>query len=237
VWRGSEAMRTSNLAVNQDAAVVTWPNNHQPTVLSNVVAIAARGPYAIALRNDGSVLGWSSIPMAYPSIPAGLTNATSIACGGGSFGQTERGMALRHDGTVLVWKSGLPVEEPVPTGLGTATAIAAGAAHSLAIISDGTVFGWGYNREGQATGASEEQNQEFSSGLVRLEGTLLREVTEVACGDTYSLALKKNGTLVQWGSTRQHVDIPQDLIDVTAIAVGDGFCLAITTKPPSTAPR
>jgi len=44
----------------------------------------------------------------------------------------------------------------------------------------------------------------------------------------YSLALKRDGTVVGWGENCP--GIPAGLAGVVAIAAGDDFCLAITTN-------
>ena len=116
-------------------------------------------------------------------------------------------------------------------------AIAAGASHSLALKSDGTVMGWGWNGVGEATGTpttNSPNNLDFiSAGPVRVEGEVLSGVVSIAAGTSYSLALKKDGTVVggRMLGPRYPVNIPAGLHDVVAIAAGwNDFCLAITTN-------
>src|SRR6185295_8825029 len=57
----------------------------------------------------------------------------------------------------------------------------------------------------------------------------LSNVTVIAAGDTHSLALKSDGTVVGWNGAL----VPAGLSNVTAIAAGRNFSLLITPTPPS----
>lgn len=66
-----------------------------------------------------------------------------------------------------------------PAGLSEIVGIAAGGAHSLALKKDGTVFGWGFDMYGQATGVPREGTNVVASGLVKIEGRILRDVVAI----------------------------------------------------------
>lgn len=211
-----------------DGVVSLRADENEATPLTNVVAVAARGFYTIALKGDGTVVSWGIEPWVQIHLPSGLSNVVSIACGGGA---AERGMALKKDGTVVVWKSGSPHLEDVPREATNVVEIAAGLAHSLALRRDGTVFGWGVNVDGQATGVptiAAPDSPGFSSGQVTLNGEVLHDVVAIAAHDRYSLALKKDGTVVGWG--RGCPPIPAGLTNVAAISAGPDFCLAVQSS-------
>ena len=70
-----------------------------------------------------------------------------------------------------------------------------------------------------------------NSGFVKINGQFLTNAAEIAAGNDYSLALKKDGTVEEWGFKPYHIlDAPAGLNNVVAIAAGDNFCLAITTS-------
>jgi alpha-tubulin suppressor-like RCC1 family protein len=109
--------------------------------------------------------------------------------------------------------------------LNDVVAITAGQSHALALKSDGTVFAWGLNQSGQATGYI-STNSDRASGLVILDGQMLSNVVAIAAGGNDSLALKKDGTVVAWGSTGQSA-VPAGLYNVVAVAAGADRCLAL----------
>jgi alpha-tubulin suppressor-like RCC1 family protein len=217
-----------SLALQSDGTVRAWGDNRVPVGLSNVVAIAARGFYGLALKTDGSVVSWGSQPWSQTHVPLGLSNVVSIAAGGQDY---ERSLALKKDGTVVAWgnESGYLDMQP-PPGLTNVIAISAGYNHSLALKRDGTLVGWGFNDGGQATGVPATAKQYVSNGPVILGGQNLSDVVAMAAGNQYSLALKKDGTVILWGNKRFFREAPAGLTNVVAIAAGDGFCLAVTTN-------
>lgn len=99
----------------------------------------------------------------------------------------------------------------VPLTLTNPLIIAAGASHALAINSDGTVQGWGYNGNNIAT-----------------PPLGLTNVVAVSAGswDYYSLALKGDGTLVSWGNP-SYTNLPAGLTNIVAISIGDNHSLAL----------
>jgi hypothetical protein len=72
-------------------------------------------------------------------------------------------------------------------------AISAGADHTVALKSDGTVWAWGSNSEGQL-GDGTTTNQ-----LIPTQLSSLSEVTAVSAGLAHTVALKINGTVWAWG--------------------------------------
>jgi alpha-tubulin suppressor-like RCC1 family protein len=219
-----------SLALKRDGSIVAFGDNKVPPGLSDVVAIAAGGFHSLALRRNGTVVGWQSRPWAETEVPDGLSNVVAIATGDGEY---EHSMALRRDGTVVVWGIGIPREKPVPIEVTNVVAIAAGSAHCLALKRDGTVFGWGLNRDGRATGIPTPSAGDVggsSRGLVRLGGTLLSNVVAVSAASGYSLALKRDSTVVLWGNPGADRSVPAGLTSVVAIAAAKEFCLAVTTN-------
>jgi len=144
------------------------------SALTTVTAIAGGQAHSLALNSDGTVWAWGNggngqlgdgnfhtTGVATPVHVINLTAVTAIAGGG------NHSLALKSDGTVWAWGDGHNgqlgdgifhsidernpgVAEPVQvSGLTTVTAIAGGLDHSLALKSDGTVWGWGFGGEGQ----------------------------------------------------------------------------------------
>ncbi len=103
--------------------------------LSNIVAIAGGGLHNLALRNDGTVLGWGDNYHGQLDVPPDLTNAVAIGAG------DYHSCALRADGTVVTWGSYSTPGGFVPAftipGLSNVVAIAPGSDHDLALLGNG----------------------------------------------------------------------------------------------------
>lgn len=234
------ASRSFSLALKRDGTLTTWGENYVPTGLTSVVAIGVDEAHSWILKNDGSVAGWfKELSPHYGLLTAeGISNAVAIAVGSAPQGGT-RGLAVLRDGTVGHWGSETIYRDATPpTGLSNVVAVAAGPSHSLALKKDGTVVGWGWNQWGESTGvptiADPGTLDSFASGPVRTVGQLMSNVVSIAAGRGYSMALKKDGTVVTWGRMAEGqypVTVPDGLSNVIAIAAGaDDFCLAITTN-------
>ena len=195
----------------QNGTVTAWGgyNFHGelnvPVGLSNIVAINAGYYHNLALRADGTVLAWGDNFWGQSDVPAGLSNVVSIA--GGSF----YSLALKRDGTVVAWGWNNAGQTSVPPGLRSIVAIAAGETFCLALRSDGSVIGWGDNSVGQLS---------VPSGL--------SNVVAIAAGDFFSMALKPDGSVVTWADS----NVPQNATNITSIAAGGGFGLALVNFAP-----
>ena len=248
-----------NLALKRDGTVVGWGDQTPvPNDLTNAVAVAVPS-FDLALKTDGKIVCWGEFLERRGFVPVGLSNVVAIA---GNFD----GIALRRDGTVAEWSFNGPIEikrEPLETtngkvirflarmadyrpidGLSNVMSIAAGLEYNLAVKSDGTVFGWGDNMSGQATGVQETNcplkwgpyiDEPTSQGLVTIDGQVLSNVVAVAAGHYMSLALKKDGTIVKWGGNPYDgTTMPAGLSNVVAIEIAGGdrddLCFAITTN-------
>jgi len=134
----------------------------------------------------------------------GGTNWKSIASGG------YHAVALKTDGTLWAWgqnvngQLGINVSgptsvkcTPVTTFLGGSDwkSIAAGGFHTVALKTDGTLWTWGTNLDGQLG----DNTTVFRSTPVTtfLGGTNWKSI---AAGGLYTTTLKTDGTLWSWGS-------------------------------------
>ena len=72
-------------------------------------------------------------------------------------------------------------------------AVAAGTNHSLALKSDGTVWSWGYNSQGQLGDGT------TTTRTSPVQVTGISGAVAIDAGDSHSLAVKSDGTLWAWG--------------------------------------
>ena len=196
----------SSWAVKEDGTVLAWGSNDygqlgngtssptsalkpvlvDHTAVTGVRSVAVGGRHVMALKSDGTVVGW----------------------GDNRSGELGRGFntPLTNPPTVLGPDLVLRDCETPPCGtepLTGVTALAAGysesayAGHTLAARTDGTVVAWGFNNDGQLGDASTTvRNRPVSvSGL--------RGVTALTAGSAHSMALQTygnaTGTLWVWG--------------------------------------
>jgi hypothetical protein len=186
-----------------------------PPSVTNVVAVAGFNP-ALALRDDGTVVGWLPQPGYFPldpgnilsSLPA-LSNIVAIAMSGAHC------LALASDHTLVALGSNGHGEGSVPPGLTNVAAICAGLYHSVALKFDGTVVAWGDNSSNQC---------DVPSGL--------SNVLAISAGDYHTLALESNGLVVAWGDNSQgQCTVPSSLSNVVYISAGGSDSVALTKQP------
>jgi uncharacterized repeat protein (TIGR01451 family) len=139
--------------------------------LSNVARIAAGDEFSMALKEDGTIWAWGNNsngqlgpgggamdfnphpnPVPVTGLPGGMANISA----GGAFC-----LALASDGTIWSWgknnsfqlghgvgASQTPTPAQIPN-FGNVVSIAGGLSHSVALKSDGSVWCWGLNLEGE----------------------------------------------------------------------------------------
>ncbi|HEY4427788.1 MAG TPA: IPT/TIG domain-containing protein [Solirubrobacteraceae bacterium] len=189
------------------------------SALTEVRAISAGGSHGLALMNDGTVTAWGE--NAHGQLGDG-TNTGPESCASVS-GFHEEFETQRPCSAVPV----------IVSGLSGVSAVAAGANHSLALLSDGTVWAWGENSSGQLGDGSTTE----SDIPVAVSG--LSGVVAIAAGGSESLALLSDGTVEAWGdnssgqlgdgtTTNREAPVPvSGLSGVTAIAAGGAHSLAV----------
>ncbi|MGD9732942.1 MAG: DUF1566 domain-containing protein [Desulfamplus sp.] len=229
------------------------------TGLANVSAIAAGGSgytgrgHTIALKTDGTVWAWganedgqlgngTTTDSYTPVQVSGLTNISAIAAG------RHHTIALKTDGTVWAWgwnqygqlgngtwnnSSLTPVQV---TGLTNVSAIATGNYHTIALKTDGTVWAWGANEDGQLGNSTW-----YYTILTPVQVSGLTNVSVIAAGSYYTVAIKTDGTVWAWGSNEYgqlgnggiiESNTPiqvTGLTNISAIAAGSYHTVALKT--------
>lgn len=104
----------------------------------------------------------------------------------------------------------------VPAGLEGVIAIAAGERHSLALLKDGTLRGWGDNRLGQLGGP-------FLVGTRRPE-----RILSIAAGANHCVVSTELGLVYAWGANEDGQSrVPENLAGVESVAAGASHSLAL----------
>jgi len=223
--------------------------------LTNVISVSAGDGYSLALDSNGYVWAWGKNDVGQigdttttarntPVRVSRLSKMIQIAAG------KDFGLAVKNDGTVWGWGSnahgqlGVAVADdalyftsPIQVSSGSLTdiqKITVGNDYSLALKSDGTVWAWGANNQGQL-GVGNTIDSITPLPVALPGGTV---ITELAARN-HSLALQNNGSIWAWGkndmgqlgddtTTQRNEPVKVvDIGDARGIAVTDTWSLAL----------
>jgi alpha-tubulin suppressor-like RCC1 family protein len=146
--------------------------------LANVVSVAAGATHTVALRSDGTVWTW----------------------GDNSSGQLGNGSTC----SPAPCGSKVPVQVVGQGGVGTLAnivAVAAGGSHSIALASDGSVWSWGLNTNGQLGDNTMTLRNTPVHALTGVSGCAVNlcNIVAVAGGAGHTVGLSADGTVYTWG--------------------------------------
>jgi alpha-tubulin suppressor-like RCC1 family protein len=191
--------------------------------LHDVRALGAGNAFSVALEADDTVLAWGNnqsgqlgngnapVDHSTPAPVHGLgkeSGAIDIEVG------DSQALVLKSDGSVWAWGNGTSGElgdgkndkrsAPVQVvGLGPGSgvvAIAAGGSHGIALKKDGTVVAWGNNKSGQLGDGTRPADHNVPVQVKGLGAS--SNVVDVAAGDAFGLALKRDGSVLAWGKNK-----------------------------------
>lgn len=192
----------------------TWENSAVPTPvqgLSQVIAIASGDYHSFALKEDGTVWAWGSNwdgqlgvgHTSYVEGPVQLPLTQIVQIEGGN-GHTA---AIDYQGRLWTWGSntdgqlgyetaGSDQTSPqLVSALSNVKSISLGRDHSIALLSDGTVWGWGDTGNGQAGILPDGFVVKEPMQIEGLDGT------EIATGDYHTLVRQSDGSVVSFGAS------------------------------------
>jgi alpha-tubulin suppressor-like RCC1 family protein len=222
-----------SLALKKDGTVVAWgdpsPNCGcsvtPPAGLTGVVAIRSFGYANLALKSDGTVVGWGDTLPGTNNVPSGLPAVQAIGMGYSSaFAVTN--------GTVVGWGCQSSTDAgqcKPPIGLTNVLSVTGGNFHTLALVGDGTVVAWGCGTIAVSGPSGPPVNTDV--GQCRVP-TGLSHVVAIAAGDDFGLALKNDGTVVEWGSLCCGNVPPTNPTGITAVAAHYGYAVGLNAIVP-----
>ena len=179
-------------------SIFTWGTDSYGQTAQNPSSNLLPTELQVPIRQATDVATTSSGTRTYPTLP----NAVALSAG------NNHSLALLPDGTVLGWGRnnmgqvgiGDNTNNQDPTqvpGITDAIAVSAGEAHSMALRADGTVLAWGYNYNGQVGDGTGGTANQYRRTPVPVVG--LQDVAAISAGNSFSVALKKDGTVWVWG--------------------------------------
>jgi parallel beta-helix repeat protein len=223
-----------SVALRHDGTLVAWGFDDDgqtkvPAGSSLFVAVAAGAAHNLAIKENGTLVAWGANDSGQTDVPSAATSVLSVAAG------ESHSLALRSDGGVVAWGDNTYGQTSLPdvltqsnyfynwSGPGfwfpnpdwiPAQAIAAGRNYSLALLTNGSVVGWGDDSFGQASPPPD-----------------LTNAIAISAGDLDGAALCSDGTVVVWGDgTFGETNVPSGLSNVVAIACGDFHTLALLSN-------
>jgi RHS repeat-associated protein len=183
--------------------------------IGNVTAVALGLYHTVVLRADGTVwaagdnhagqLGDGTVIDSATFVRVGtLSGVTAISAG------AYHSLARKSDGTVWAWGYNFSGQlgatstdtcvaspcsrSPLQVPIAGVSKVSAAGFHSLALKTDGTLWAWGYDGDGQL-GDGTAGGSRTTPGLVLAIGT----ATSVSGGAYHTLAIKTDGTVWSWG--------------------------------------
>jgi alpha-tubulin suppressor-like RCC1 family protein len=179
-WLAVAAGYTHVVATKTDGSLWAWGRNSEGQ-LGQGDTVSRSSPVQI-----GSSYTWSSVAAGDSFTIAIRTNGTIWAVGNNGQGQLGKGNVTNYNnivqiGSLTTWS----------------TAACGGQGHTIAVKTDGTLWTWGYNFQGQlGLGDSGYYTNRSSPTQVGAITTWLN----VAGGNTHTLAIKVDGTLWSFGN-------------------------------------
>lgn len=178
-------------------------------------AVAVGRDHCLALLTDGRVFAWGenrngqlgtrTVGREARPVPVSGLRAPARAIAAGCFFS----LALLEDGGVVAWggnehgelgdggteRSDEPVRvRDLDEGV---IAIAAGVGHSLALLADGSIRGWGFNASGQV-GDGTTVDRHSPIPILRVG-----RASAIAASGAHSMAITDHGSVLAWGWNRQ----------------------------------
>jgi alpha-tubulin suppressor-like RCC1 family protein len=262
-WQVTSA-GSSSVAAKADGTLWIWgspANNHglSPVslALGKPVSYAQGYDHAIVVRSDGTLWAWGNNQ--YGQLGDGTTNSQKAPEQIGTatnwksvWAGNSISFAIKTDGTLWAWGSNMNLQlglglnssaPPVlsPTQVGTAMnwqSVSVGYSGTLAVRSDGTLWAWGTNSNGQLGLGPTSPPYQVPNPVQA--GTASNWKT-VSTNAVSSFGVKTDGTLWAWGGDQSGVlgdgatvtqDAPEQIGSASnwqSVSAGEGFTVALKT--------
>ncbi|GEM_PF-6605581 len=212
-------------------------------VSHGVAAVFQNSSYV--LGTDGRYYEWNPGSQALVYEPVAMLDGfQSLSQGATAATDSKHSLAVNAEGNLVSWgynSSGQlgisaspasPTEPYLISKVANAVSIASSEKHILALGSDGTVYGWGSNSNGQINGSARKEN------LSPVVITKAQGIKKLGAGNGFSLYLDQKGKLYGWGdlerlglepaATPTHIDSIAEAIQDIAVSESSVVVLGVS---------
>lgn len=193
-------------------------------VLDNVAAVSCGGYHAAAIKTDGILWMWGANyhgqlgigTLTDSNVPVKvMDNVLAVSCGG------NHTAVIKTDGTLWMFgcnntsqlgdgwgmdttgKSGFQCRTSPVKVLDDVVAVSCGWNNTAAIKSDGSLWIWGINGDGQLGNGGTGNEKYYGSEAIQTVPTkIMDDVASVSVGWQHAAAIKTDGSLWTWGENR-----------------------------------
>ncbi|MCT6874491.1 MAG: InlB B-repeat-containing protein, partial [Bifidobacterium sp.] len=208
-----------SLALGTDGNLYSWGDNTSGQLGRNPSATKDGTPRKVAMPAGITITQASAPNMinGYFSLAVG-SDGNLYSWGNNTFGQLGRDTgSATHDAT--------PGRVPMPTGI-TCIQISGGTFYTMALGSDGNVYSWGDNTQGElGRNTNSEQPGTLPNKVILPKG--VTKYTAIAARGWCSLAMGSDGNLYSWGYNSygqmgRETDTPTQNIDPGKVTLPTG---------------
>ena len=172
--------RYATFVLNDSGALTVFGSDYfklseLPQIKKDVIKMAVGFDFGLALKYDGSVLGWGTSLYNQVNDITKLGGAIDIAAG------NNHGLVLLSNLKVTGYGDNTYKQISIPTGMGDIMKIACGPSYSLAINKSGKLYSWGHYAD-----------ENLSTTGYSVTGVLDGVFSDVSAGYYHNLAIKGN---------------------------------------------
>ena len=232
------ACANCSIALSMDGKVFSWGSNQDGKLGDGNSSNANNVNVPVAVKTEGTPMKGktiSQISSGYVHNLALSMDGKVYAWGNNSDGQLGDGTINNRNVPVAVKTTGTDMDGK------TIVQVSVGSYHNVALSSDGKLYAWGNNSDGQlGDGTINNRNVPVA---VKTTGTDMdgKTIVQVSAGDEHTIALDAEGNIYEWGTVRgsysrnttpQLFNVVGTVIAnkiITKVVAGSHYSVAITS--------
>ena len=227
-----------SIALSMDGKVFSWGSNQDGKLGDGNSGNANNVNVPVAVKTEGTPMKGKTISQ----ISSGYVHNLALSMDGKVYAWGDNAGGQLGDGTINNRKTPVAVKTNGTDMDGkTIVQVSAGSYHNVALSSDGKLYAWGNNSDGQlGDGTINNRNVPVA---VKTTGTDMdgKTIVQVSAGDEHTIALDAEGNIYEWGTVRgsysrnttpQLFNVVGTVIAnkiITKVVAGSHYSVAITS--------